>query len=557
MTAAGGVWATYNREAGWAKFWLILASIFLYYALARQPRENLWLVTSLLSLLVAYRALNFLLSPDLPRQSADFEIITKIKRGWLDLRPALTIHAPLPNISAGILAMLIPFPLALGVRAWRERNTSITLLTMVAGGLALFSLLLSSSRGAWLALAVTGGIGLLWRLSQFAAKRVGKSPYLILGLCLFVVAGQLFWLSLTYPGGPMELANRLPGVPSGGSRLELVHAALNLIIDFPFTGGGLGAFAGLYSQYVMVIPHFLFSYSHNFYLDVALEQGLLGLLALVVVILGSAWLLVKSIYLSPGTNNSHSIGTVVLASLLVVILHGLVDDALYGNQATPQLFLLPGMAIAATRPDGGLNRVHVPRLDLSKVLTPGLENRTRWIGAALVFVTALIAPLIILREPITAAWLANLGAVEMARIELADFPSGRWDDGHNVNALAPTATVLKRALQLNPQNRTANHRLGMIAMVQRDFNTATFHLQQAYIADPDHRGVTKALGYCYTWAGKLNEAVRLLANIPEAEREMEVYVWWWRTQERGDLADQAAQMAALLELTHARPKGNN
>ena len=202
---------------------------------------------------------------------------------------------------------------------------------------------------------------------------------------------------------PVELANHLPGLPHGSSRLELARGALDLIADFPFTGGGLGAFAGLYSQYVMVIPHFLFNYSHNFYLDVALEQGLLGLLAFVVVILGSAWLLVKSIYLSPGTNNSHSISTAVLASLLVVILHGLVDDALYGNQATPQLFLLPGMAITATRPEGGLNRVHTLRSDLSKALTTGWENRTRWIGAALVSVVALIAPLIIFREPITAA----------------------------------------------------------------------------------------------------------------------------------------------------------
>ena len=141
----------------------------------------------------------------------------------------------------------------------------------------------------------------------------------------------------------------------------------------------------------------------------------------------------------------------------------------------------------------------------------------------------------------------------MARIELADFPSGEWDDGRDVNALAPTAAIFKRALQLNPQNRTANHRLGMIATVQRDFNTAKFYLEQAYVADPDHRGITKVLGYCYTWVGNLDRAAPLLVNIPEAKREMEVYVWWWGTQERGDLADQAARMAALLGPTNARP----
>jgi len=36
-----------------------------------------------------------------------------------------------------------------------------------------------------------------------------------------------------------------------------------------------------------------------------------------------------------------------LTSVLVVLLHGLVDDALYSNAGSPVLFLLPGMAIGS------------------------------------------------------------------------------------------------------------------------------------------------------------------------------------------------------------------
>ena len=67
--------------------------------------------------------------------------------------------------------------------------------------------------------------------------------------------------------------------------------------DFPFTGGGLGAFSGLYSTYILVIFVPLFTYSHNFFLDVAVEQGWFGLAALVVMLVGSAGLSAEIVHL--------------------------------------------------------------------------------------------------------------------------------------------------------------------------------------------------------------------------------------------------------------------
>jgi tetratricopeptide (TPR) repeat protein len=150
------------------------------------------------------------------------------------------------------------------------------------------------------------------------------------------------------------------------------------------------------------------------------------------------------------------------------------------------------------------------------------------------------------RLPTLSAAYANLGAVSMARQELSSFPSGVWDDGSTAPAIAPAAELFQQALRLNPGNRTAHHRLGLIAMLQRDFPVAINHLESAHALDPDHRGIRKALGYSYVWAGQPERAIPMLAPIPEAEQELSVYIRWWETQNRPDLSDRAQAAGQML-----------
>jgi hypothetical protein len=83
-------------------------------------------------------------------------------------------------------------------------------------------------------------------------------------------------------------------------------------------------------------------------------------------------------------------------------------------------------------------------------------------------------------------------------------------------------------------------------MLKRDYDTAVSHLELAYGLDRDHRGIAKVLGYSYVWAGDLEAASVLLAEVPEATNEMDVYTWWWDAQGREDLASRAEQMTAVL-----------
>ena len=110
----------------------------------------------------------------------------------------------------------------------------------------------------------------------------------------------------------MALANQLPGPASAGSRLDLSRANLHLIGDFPFTGGGLDSFPGLYAHYIRGLPFFQLDHGHNLYLDVALEQGLLGAFALISLLLGTLWLL------WPQLKASNLLAWGTLASLLVM-----------------------------------------------------------------------------------------------------------------------------------------------------------------------------------------------------------------------------------------------
>jgi O-antigen ligase len=78
------------------------------------------------------------------------------------------------------------------------------------------------------------------------------------------------------------------------SRLWIWDTALNMLADRPFTGVGAGTFQAVYNQY-STMPDDIFRgspvyHAHQLYVGIAAETGLIGLLALcVVVVLAVRW----------------------------------------------------------------------------------------------------------------------------------------------------------------------------------------------------------------------------------------------------------------------------
>jgi O-antigen ligase len=353
---------------------------------------------------------------------------------------------------------------------------------------------------------------------------------LLVGL---VVMGSVTAFSVF--GGPLSLLSLLPGPDATTGRLELIEQTLQLCCDYPFTGGGLMGFAGLYSTYIRVIPFFQFSYSHNLFLDVLLEQGVGGLLSLLIILLASFPLLrppKSSVRDRRISKEIRLFRWAVFAGLVALVLHGIMDDALYGTQGTPLLFLLPGLAIAFSS-----------KYERERSYTRGTTRRIIFAAAVVVLGIMLAATF---AQTLQGKWYSNLGAVRMAKVELAQWPTNRWNNGSNVEDLAASACLFERALSKVPDNATARFRLGLIEMLRRDYSEAAAHLEVAYVKDDRHRGVIKSLGYCYVWRGQFDDAAVLLSRIPEAGEEMAAYSHWWRVQGREDLASNAARMAARL-----------
>ena len=108
----------------------------------------------------------------------------------------------------------------------------------------------------------------------------------------------------------------------------------------------------------------------------------------------------------------------------------------------------------------------------------------------------------------------------MAQVELEDWPTDKWDDGSDASKLQVSEPFFQNSLAATATNRTANHRLGLIAMLWKNFDGAVTHLEAARQVDDSHPGIRKALAYSYVWSGNSAEAQDLLIHIPEAEQEI-------------------------------------
>lgn len=543
VTAVTARWAAYDQELAWGKFWLLMGGIFLFYALAGQPGSNLWIISGFVSAAGTGMAVFFLLThnwEEFPTKVAAFQGVAQL---WMQIRPDLQVGATHSNNAGGFIALMTPFLVAVVLHTLLQKRILPGLLLILAGGLTVAGLLLTSSRGAWLALTAALGVWLAWEFSGRLARRLPWQQNRIFGVTLILSACLATGLATQFPGGIIGLVNQLPGPHSAGGRLSLAQDALQIVADFPFTGGGLGAFPGLHAHYIEGVPYFTTLYSHNVFLDVALEQGVFGLLAFSIIYLSSLWSLLTYISATPNSGFAQA----ALASLVVIFIHGLVDNIIYNPELCPLVFFLPGMIRAIIRSGQEKNQDHPLEYDKSPAVFQGNSTSRRVLWGIGLIAIILLTLAYSFRQLWLSAWYANLGAVEMARVELADFPSWEWAYSREAKILAQPEELFTLARRYDPQNRTANHRLGMIAMLRRDFPAAVAYLEIAYRTGKTHTGIRKALGYGYVWNGQSELAIPVLAGISDADYDLYKYARWWASQGRQDLYDQAESMRVRMK----------
>jgi putative inorganic carbon (HCO3(-)) transporter len=122
--------------------------------------------------------------------------------------------------------------------------------------------------------------------------------------------------------------------------------------DFPFTGIGMGTFrqvANAMYPFFLAGPDADIPHAHNLLLQVAVDQGLPGLimwLALLLLVICGAW----SVYRRgqrAGDRWLAALGAGLLCSQAALLVHGLLDATLWGTRPAVLLWAVWGLAMAA------------------------------------------------------------------------------------------------------------------------------------------------------------------------------------------------------------------
>lgn len=260
--------------------------------------------------------------------------------------PALVTDTVNANIMAGTLLLLFPLPAALllvdnRATAWPVK-LGYALAAIATGGM----LLLLASRGALLGLAVV--------LITLLCVRWRTLVWAVPPLALVTIAAVL----LLNPSTALDALMGGSGINSLSGRVEIWSRALYVLGSFPLSGTGMGLFGPVtdtFYPFFLAGPGEIF-HAHNLLLQVALDLGIFGLvgwLAALGVVLMLAWRL--------GTGRVHTapvwvaLGGGVLAGMLGMLTHGLLDAALWSARAAALMWLVWGVALA-----GWLN---APRID--------------------------------------------------------------------------------------------------------------------------------------------------------------------------------------------------
>jgi hypothetical protein len=480
-TAGIGVWSAYDRPVAWAKFWLIVGALLLFYAmfdgtLLDNP-PHAWLLTIFGIGVATY----FLLTHDWEAGVIKYAIINRMGVALQAPFPTLPGHRMHPNVVGGMVAMTVPYA---GILVFENSGKGKRVLAIVATIFLLLALLLTASRGAWLAVGgaclVAGGWWLVQRIVPASYR-----TWLVLGVMGLVFAGMasVMW----------QLVN--PG------RQDLYRDSLVLTTDYPLIGGGLGGFMMLHASYVF-LSHVGFSiHAHNLFLNLAIEQGTIALIAIITTWGLVGWHILRTPKPAPLLIASA-------LSIVIIALHGLVDDALYGSRGIILLFI---------------------PLATSGLLKPSPTNNqqptttsTRKVATVLLVIAGLIAS----GRFIVSTVYGNLATVQQSRAELSVYKWPQWDiqDSlrRSLDLNVPIANY-EQALAWYPQNRSASRRYGQVLLSLGEYEKALVVLENAGNSEP----ARQLLGEAYLLTGNTTAGNNLLDTVSNAQGQLVIRKFWY------------------------------
>lgn len=279
-----------------------------------------------------------------------------------------------PNPYAGYLGLIAPLAISLALWAWTARlrggprvALKLRVALLAAAGLISVGLLVSWSRGAWLAFAAAAAVVVLAHARKAAplafVLAAGIAAALALGgaddLLPASLIGRL--ADLREYVGLVDVA-RTEVTDANFAVIErLAHwqAALGMWTDHPWLGVGAGNYAAAYAGYNLPRWYEALGHAHNVYLNFAAEAGLLGLAAYLWLWTASLWQALRAA--AAGDRFTAAVGAGVLGALTHATVHNLFDN-LWVQHIYLNLALLLGLLVvlAAPRSIHRRSRLHDP-----------------------------------------------------------------------------------------------------------------------------------------------------------------------------------------------------
>lgn len=377
--------------------------------------------------------------------------------------PAVGVN---PRIIAGTLAMLLPFPISLFLNTSKK---TVRWAGLISIPIMMFPLILSQTLQAGLPLL----LALVLMLILKGLKPIWITGFVILSAAILAVFAKYFLLS------DKIFARIVYGV---NARFEIWNRAINISKDMFFTGNGLNAFPAVVDYYGLP-SEILFSNAHNTFLQTMTDQGIIGLLAFLFIMLVSLFLGIKA---AKTTQNTSAYLTLLgsIGAITAFLGYGFVDSMTLGNKPAVLLWGILGTVIGLAAQTGTAP-------NWAKLLADKTKKSYLFLLGAL---------MILVSFPI---W-GSFGSVNIGRIALHKTADLSQNYSQLLNFAIADASFAAKLLPSNPRSYIlsgwANAKLG-------DALTAIEEWEKALTLDPDNKNIHYQIAEEYYKTGNISQAV--------------------------------------------------
>ncbi len=540
ITATISVWAAFDRTAALNKYWLIVGAILLYFTFANwavaggtfAQKNQAWLLASLGSFIGVY----LLVSHDWDAYPSKIGLITSMGRTIRSILPDFSLERFHPNVLAGAMAILLPYSVAITLIAWLDRNRWQILVGIAFIFASTIGLLMSGARGSWIAILVAAALVIWWRVVRYLVSGRRNRRALFFG-SLAVALVVVTVIAAAVPQIADTTLSSLPSIESGVKRADLYKNSLILINDYPFIGAGLDNFMMLYSTYALLLHVGFSTHAHNLFLDMTIQQGIFAVFIYLwmLLLMGEAvWRMAANrrkrkrantdaaAVDKPAVRKNDKQGILLVASalsVLILVVHGLVDDSVYGTRMVLLMFIPFSFAVPA----------------LINARTPTAKQQVRSVLVGLLIVLLIIA---FSWRPVFSLFNSNLAAVRQSKAELAVYQWPDWpvqDAVRNEVDLSASIEGFEKAIELNAGNASAQRRLGQIQLSQGEYAEAVRHLEAAYAQAPWDNSTKQMLGEAYLVNGQVGAGASLWSLVDNDMGQLDLRAAWYRYLADDDL----------------------